>query len=57
MRWSKLKQVLVAIISTAACSLSAHVKVNPCLEATSKGVCSREVNGSFEFGQNNLQLF
>lgn len=56
MRWSKSKQVLVAIISTATCGLSAHVKLNPCLEATSKTACSREVNESFEFGQNILQL-
>jgi len=56
MRWSKSNQDLVAIISTATCGLRAHVKLNPCLEATSKAVCSREVNESFEFGQNSLQI-
>jgi hypothetical protein len=55
MHWNKSKKD-VAIISTATCGLRAHVKLNYCLEATSKAVCSPEVNESFEFGQNHLQL-
>jgi hypothetical protein len=53
---SKSKQDLVATVSTATYGLSAHVKLNPCLDATSKVVCSLEDNESFEFGQNSLKF-